>query len=330
MKQSFRNRDPQRIAVAVRVAPILSLLIAFPLNASQQDFKPSPQPAQTPANSGAPQAAGALRFEVASVKPAAPQPAGFGTLMTPSGGPGTADPGQLRWTNVTLGFVLRSAYGLKDYEVVAPKWMDSERYDIVAKVPQGATKKDLMVMLQSLLIERFQLTTHHEQKELPVFALVVSKNGPKMKEIASQPDSSLPSGVSRGSPSSQFPPDGFPKLPAGMTEGFAARGTAEGSLRMTYKSQTTGDLGENLLSFVPRPVVDATGLKAKYDFTLEFTPENVRPAGALRPETADVPDDQRVTVFEALQSQLGLKLEPSKAPVNILVIDHVEKVPAEN
>jgi uncharacterized protein (TIGR03435 family) len=271
------------------------------------------------------------KFEVASVKPAAPQPAGYGTLMRVDGGPGTADPGQLQWTNVTLAFVLKRAYGRKDYEIVAPKWLDSARYDLVAKVPQGATKKDLMPMLQNLLVERFQLAIHHEQKELPVFALVVSKNGPKMREAASDPDSSRTSGVSHASPTPQFPPDGFPKLPAGMTEGSAALGTAEGSLRMTYKGQTTTDLVENLLNFVPRPVMDGTGLKAKYDFTLEFTPETMRRAGALGPTTVDAPDTQNgLTIFEAVESQLGLKLEPSKAPVDILVVDHVERTPTEN
>jgi len=250
-------RHPLRVAVAVRFA----LLLSSPI---------------TPAVLGAPQAAGVFRFEVASVKPAAQQTAGFAALSRIDGGPGTSDPGQLRWANVPLGFVLRSAYGRKDYQVVAPKWLDSERFDIVAKVPPGATKKDLMSMLQTLLIERFQLATHHEQTELPVFALVVNKNGPKMRELASGPESSRPSGGSRGSGVPQFPPDGFPKLAAGITEGFAVLGTAEGTLRMTYKSQTTTDLVDNLLNFVPRPVVDATGLKAKYDFTLEFTPGNAR------------------------------------------------------
>lgn len=272
-----------------------------------------------------------VTFEVASVKPAAPQPAGYGTLMRVDGGPGTSDPGQLRWTNVTLSFVLKNAYGRKDYEVVAPKWLDSERYDIVAKVPQGTTKKGLMPMLQNLLVERFQLATHHEQKELPVFALVVSKNGPKMREAASDPGGSHASRSSHASPSSQFPPDGFPKLPAGMTEGCAVWGTAEGSLRMTYKGQTTADLVENLLNFVPRPVVDATGLKAEYDFTLEFTPESMRRAGALDPPAVDAPDAHNgVTVFEAVEGQLGLRLEPSKAPVDLLVVDKVNRTPAEN
>lgn len=331
--RSARRRLSRRFfhgTVAVGFGPLLCLLVAFPVKAAQQELKGPPPPTRPPANSEVPQAAGVLRFEVASVKSAAPQPPGYGTLMRIDGGPGTSDPGQLRWTNVTLGLVLKNAYGRKDYQVVAPKWLDSERYDIVAKVPQGATKRDLMSMLQSLLIERFQLETHHEQKELPVFALVVSKNGPKMKEVAWELGSSQTSGGSRGAPASQFPPDGFPKLPAGMTEGFAVWGAASGSLRMTYKSQTTADLVENLSNFVSRPVVDATDLNAKYDFTLEFAPENMRRAGSLSPATGDVPTDQGVTVFEALQSQLGLKLEPSKAPVDILVVDRVEKTPTEN
>jgi uncharacterized protein (TIGR03435 family) len=264
----------------------------------------------------APQSAGTPRFEAASVKPAAPQPPGYGTFMRPEGGPETDDPGHLRWTNVTLSFVVKRAYALKDYQLDAPKWLDSDRVDIVAKVPAGATKEDLLPMLQNLLIERFGLAAHREQRDLPVFSLTVTKGGPKL--------------AAAGSNTGHFPPPGFPALPGGAAEGISAWGTAEGSLRMTGKSQSTADLTDYLQNFVSRPVRDATGLKAKYDFTLEFTPENMRPAGALSPAPPQVPDDQPVTVFEALQNQLGLNLEPGKGSVSVLVIDRVEKTPTEN
>lgn len=256
------------------------------------------------------------QFEAASVKPAAPQPAGYANFARVSGGPGTTDPGELRWANVPLGFVLRSAYGRKEYEVIAPKWLESERFDVVAKVPAGATKKDLMAMLQSLLTERFQLSIHHEQKELAAFTLSVGKNGPKIRETSSV---------------TPFPPDGFPKVPEGRTEGhFFGMMTADGSMPVTYKNQTLADLADHLTTFVQRPVADRTGLKAKYDFTLRFTPETIRPAGVSGAPAMDVPDEQRVTLFQAIQSQLGLKLEPGKAAVDILVVDRVEKRPTEN
>src|ERR1039457_5492305 len=99
-----------------------------------------------------------------------------------SGGPGTPDPGQLTYTNVSLKNILTNAYNVKGYQLSGPKWLDSERFDITAKIPMGATKEQFQLMLQNLLAERFKLTLHHETKELPMYALVVGKGGSKLKE----------------------------------------------------------------------------------------------------------------------------------------------------
>ena len=103
-------------------------------------------------------------FEVASVKPAEPSAMGMIRVQM-RGGPGTPDPGQLTYTNVSLKNVLTNAYGVKGYQINGPKWLDSERFDITAKIPKGATKEQFKLMLQNLLAERFKLTLHHETKE---------------------------------------------------------------------------------------------------------------------------------------------------------------------
>jgi hypothetical protein len=131
-------------------------------------------------------AALAQTFEVASVKPAAPI-TGNRIMVMMRGGPGTPDPGQITYTNVSLQNVLINAYGVKGFQISGPGWLDSERYDIVAKVPRGATKEQFMGMLQNLLAERFKLTLHREKKDLPMYALVVGKNGPKLKESVDGP-----------------------------------------------------------------------------------------------------------------------------------------------
>src|ERR1039457_7369094 len=172
-------------------------------------------------------------FEVASVKPAEPQPMGQMRIMM-SGGPGTPDPGQLTYSNASLKDILINAYGVKGYQISGPKWLDSERFDIVAKIPMGATKEQFRLMLQNLLAERFKLTLHHETKELPMYALVVGKGGHKLKE--SVEDDAAAGAAPQGGAAGDAPPpppgagyggapvmgrmkvgaDGMPQLPANM------------------------------------------------------------------------------------------------------------------
>src|SRR6266446_4406926 len=126
-------------------------------------------------------------FEVASIKPA-PPPTGGMMRVGMSGGPGSPDPGRATFTNMSLKNILMRAYEVKGYQISGPGWLDSERFDIVAKVPQGATKEQFLLMIQNLLAERFKLTLHREKKELPMFALLVGKNGPKLKESVDDPN----------------------------------------------------------------------------------------------------------------------------------------------
>ncbi len=127
-----------------------------------------------------------LTFEAASVKPAAaPVPDGRGRIMIagPSGGPGTKDPGRIRYPFMNLKQLLTTAYDVKAYQISGPAWLDSERYDITATMAPGTTKEQFQVMLQNLLAERFKVAIHRETKELPMYSLVVAKSGSKLKRI---------------------------------------------------------------------------------------------------------------------------------------------------
>jgi uncharacterized protein (TIGR03435 family) len=206
-------------------------------------------------------------------------------------------PGGIQMSNVTLRFCIRRAYGLTDPQIAGPAWLDTDHFDIVAKVPSGAPESQIPEMLQSLLAERFKLVAHREQRELPIYALMVAKGGPKLQKV--EP------GESGGNMSSS---------------GDNASGEAVKLSRLTEFLSTTGvNLG--------LPVVDQTGLDGAYTFTLKWTPE--RPLNAK--EDAKKPDlDAPPAIFEALQEQLGLKLEKRKAPLEVLVVDRAERIPTEN
>ena len=126
-----------------------------------------------------------LVFEVASVRPAGPNPdIPIPQMFLTKGGPGTPDPGQINYSNVPMRELLRQAYGFNQmYQLSAPAWMENARFDIVAKVPAGATRDDFKVMLQNLLAERFDLVVHHETRDLPGYEMTVAKGGLKVKRI---------------------------------------------------------------------------------------------------------------------------------------------------
>jgi uncharacterized protein (TIGR03435 family) len=293
-------------------------------------------------------------FEVASVKPAEPQPPGMIRIGI-SGGPGTPDPGQLRCTNVSLKNILMKAYAVKGYQLHGPKWLDSERFDIAAKIPMNATKEQFQQMLQNLLAERFKLALHHETKELPMYALVVGKGGSKLKasvdDDATASGGAPPPGASPGGDGAAPPmarlkvgADGMPQLPPGMGKNGMMMMMTNGRLRAVGNRQPVGALTELLGNQLGVPVVDATGLKANYDFTLDFAPDSTNgPMGMIAPPPlqhdggpgagaplASAPDLSGPSIFTALQEQLGLRLEQRKGPVDLLVIDRAEKVPTEN
>jgi uncharacterized protein (TIGR03435 family) len=243
--------------------------------------------------------AAAQSFEVASIRSSAPPGNGrFNIGMR--GGPGTRDPGRFICDLCNLSMLVTAAFDVKNFQVTGPSSLNTERFDVAATIADGATKERFRIMLQNLLAERFKMTVHHEKKEMAVYELVVAKGGPKMKESAEEPAGRDDAGK-------------------GPTTTFSF-----GSGPSTYnaKGQTMEQLANMLANRVGKPVTDATGLKGKYDYSLTFARDV---AGV--PPPAD--GDSGPTIFAAVQT-LGLKLEQKKGMVDIVVVDHIEKVPTEN
>jgi uncharacterized protein (TIGR03435 family) len=228
------------------------------------------------------------QFDVASLKPGQPIPGDKIYINL-----GSVSHGTLTMTNTSLADCLRYAYSLTNNEQIAgPDWIKSKavRFDIVAKAPPDAALDQIRRMLQALLIERFQLGLHREQRELSYVALVTGKKGPKLTEAITDSDAS-----------------GNKYL-----------------MGRLYSNNISMLMLATLLSrFSGQTVVDMTGLKASYDLKLDWTPDN---AGAA--PLAD--GDSDPSLFAAVEQQLGLKLEVRKGPVEIIVIDHAERVPVQN
>jgi len=238
-------------------------------------------------------------------------------------------PGRLTATNVPLKFLIQFAYKIKDTQLSGgPGWIDSERYDVEAKIdeadadgqnadPEERTKR-IQLMLRSLLADRFKLTLTHETKELPVYALVVAKGGPKFHESEAEP----------------------PAPPASSNSGAMGqkgqRMVRMGRGEINMSGAPIAMLADTLSNQVGRTVLDQTGLKGNYDIELKWTPN--AGTGMMMPHGAGdggdgkappPPDASGPSIFTALQEQLGLKLESQKGPVETYVIAHVEK-PSEN
>lgn len=255
-----------------------------------------------------------------------------------SGGPGTKDPGRYTANGTSIFNLILRAYGVRSYQIMGPDWLKTGRFDVVAKVPEGATKEQFALMLQNLLAERFKLAVHKEQKELPVYELVVAKNGPKLKEWVDDP-AAPKDGAPPADPSvprkRELDADGYPIL-------RTSKGTSGMSMTSGLATERMAGFGMELFASglaarVGRPVTDRTGLTGTYDIVLHYVmegsmgPVNVTPgpggAGSVLPTSGG---EGGPTMIEAIQSQLGLKLESKKGMVEILVVDHAEKVPTEN
>jgi uncharacterized protein (TIGR03435 family) len=271
------------------------------------------------------QAPATEKFEVASVKRAAPPAVGQGTEVR--GGPGTSDPGQITFTRIFLSQVFRRAFGsVWDFQLQGPSWLETEMYTINAKIPPGTTQEQFRLMLQNLLVERFGLKFHREQKSFPAYELVVANGGPKLKE--SEPGAAAsPEQASRTPP--KLDKDGFPMLPPGVD---SLQSLTNGRNRVTMRT-TMPQFAGQLERDTGRPVTDKTELTGKYDLKLDYSTEGLggqRWVALAARAVAGSPNDGGPTLFNALQQQLGLKLEDRKEPFDVIVIDHVEKVPTED
>jgi len=228
-----------------------------------------------------------LTFDSASIKPSKTGERGYSIRPLP---------GRLSISNTTLRLMIAAAYHVNDFQVSGgPKWLDTERYDIEAKAAADSrpTEKQMMVMLQQLLADRFALAIHRETRDLPLYSLEVAKGGPRFQASKDQ----------------------------GETEFriFQRR-------QVTARRATLAPLMEAMAWLLGRPVVDKTGLTGLYDYKLEWTPDQVQLASD---ETSGRPADENVpSLTSALQEQMGLRLQSQKGPVEIIVVDRAEKATA--
>ncbi len=279
----------------------------------------TPSWAQSPAQN-ATAASLAYGYEVATIKPNKPSDNGVRTGMT-------NPPDGFTATGYTLQSLIQQAFGIQNYQISgAPAWLNSERYDIDAKM-DGAVADALQKltpeertsarqqMLQALFADRLKLTFHRETKELPIYTLVIAKNGSKLTEA--KPGDTYTNG----------------------SRGAAGRGGAGGLMTTrrigseSARAQTAPltELVRVLAQYLGRTVVDKTGLTGNYDFTLQWATDE---SGLQSPGSTGIPagtppmsatDPSGPTLFAAIQEQLGLKLESGKGPVEVIVIDHVER-----
>jgi len=252
-------------------------------------------------------------FDVASVKRhIARDGEGNGSKMT--GGPGTDDPGRIVVTNRTLRTLIIEAFSIRNFQIEHPDWMGDLRYDIVAKVPAGATHQDSRIMMRKLLEDRFELKIRREQRDLSVYGLTIAKGGLKMKQSAAAAPGVT--GENIDMTKLKTGGDGFSQLPAGaqtILTNYTQAGAKTIGARQTIPKILTWLTGE-----VEKPVFDETGLKGEYDFSMVWAP-------AHNPNL-----DTATDIFTALTKQLGLKLEPRKKPVEMLIVESARKDPIEN
>jgi uncharacterized protein (TIGR03435 family) len=259
------------------------------------------------------QAPASPAFDVSSVK------------LNKEGGPSSVrvtPGGMLAVTNNNLRNIIRNAWNITNDQIVdGPDWIDSDRFDITAKAPAPFKQEEARAMLQALLGERFGLKTHMETRELPVYLLVLARKdgtlGPQMKK-GEIDCAALMASVAAGGKMSDRLPNG--NLPCGIS-------VRPGQGQVIANGTAMEALARNLVGGVGRIVVDKTGLPGYYDFSLTFTPDTA-PTAPGAPAAAP-PDPSAPSLFTAMQEQLGLKLEPGRAPVQVLVIDRAQRPTAD-
>jgi bla regulator protein blaR1 len=288
--------------VAAIAAPIGIGLMNAPASQAQSQAANAPLP----------------QFEVASIKPAAPDQRGMFINTAPGG--------RLNITNMPLKEIMVLAWRIQPYQISgAPAWIGSTRYDISAKPDHAPKQDEVPLMLQALLADRFQLKTHHETKELSIYALVLANKDGK---LGPQLTPTKEGGCAQFDPSKPPPPPEPGKPPA-----LGCGGMWISPDRVNAVGVPISQLPPVFSRILGRTVIDKTGLTGKFDIQAQWTPDQNQLqalAGGAQPD-AQVPqfDPNGPSIFTALEEQLGLKLESQKGPVDILVIDHVEK-PSEN
>jgi uncharacterized protein (TIGR03435 family) len=255
-----------------------------------------------------------------------------------SGGPGSADPGMFRCPDCTLAALIGKAFDLQNYQFPGRMSLGETTFDITARIPAGATRDEFLAMLQNLLKDRFGLTYHYKEKSMRGYHLVIGRNGSQLKE--STDDQRPPAAEDRRAGQHRF----------GQGEAHTHNGLVilGGSARYRAGRQTTADLARLLSNQLNLPVDDQTGLQGKYDISLAWAGDLAHSGnhaeGAFggghgdhgggangAGSTTSGTGDSGPTLFEALQSQLGLRLIPSEQTVaRVFAIDHVEQRPTAN
>jgi uncharacterized protein (TIGR03435 family) len=267
-------------------------------------------------------------FEVASIRPSAPGPPQQGVAGA------RIDGAQFRTAYLTLKDYIGVAYRLKLYQISGPDWIGTDRFDVAATLPEGTLPAQVPSMMETLLEERFQLKVHREKKEFPIYALEIAKGGLKMTEAPPSPELEKAD----------------PRAPQEFTGGGSNQGVSINlgpgssvsfsSNKFEAKGLTMASLAGTLERFLDRPIVDMTDLKGRYDFSIDVTAEDYRAmlirsavvAGVVLPpdvlrflDSASSPE----SLFDGL-AKLGLKLEPRRAPLDVLIIDGALRMPTEN
>ncbi len=237
--------------------------------------------------------ASAPAFDVASVKASQP-----GT----GGGRGRREniqvsPGTVTMRSVNLKSAIRWAWHVSEFQVSGPDWLDSERYEIAGKAAGAATDEQLRLMMQALLRERFKLALHRQTKEFPVYVLVVGKNGLKVQESKSEGETSID--------------------------------INQRQLSVSVQRAPVSQLVDMLSNMLRTPVIDMTGLKGRYDLNLNVA-KYAADMAAQGKSIDSTPADPQTLISMILQDEFGLKLEAKKMPLDLVIVDHAEKVPVEN
>src|SRR5688572_3044374 len=263
-----------------------------------------------------------LRFEVASIRPTPEDNAGsrIGLRLTGS---------LAHYSGLTLKDYIGAAYSLDPPQVIAPEWANEQRYEISATLPAGATREQVPEMLQALLAERFQLKVHRASRQFPVYALVVSKGGLKIKGTPVDPNA--------------------PPLVASNTVGAASTNGVVINMRggtfamadgkFEIRQLTMEDLALALTRFSDRKTIDATGLTDRFDMTLELTQEDfnlvylrglVNNGYTRAPQILRTLDGAPANILGSYLTRAGLALEQRRAPLEVVVVDSASRQPAEN
>ena len=231
----------------------------------------------------------AQSFEVATIKPTEPDWTG-GRYMTMKGA-------QFAAKNYEPRVLLGAAYNLPPSAISGgPAWLDSEHFDVLAKTPgeRKPAPDEQMSMLRQLFLDRFQLAFHREPKEFSIYAITVAKGGSKLREPTPTPDGPQPLIFT----------------------------LAPGSARLPARNATVAELAAVMQrTLFNRPVVDRTGLSGRYDFDLEWTPDETQFGGVIHA----TPESTKPDLFAAIQQQLGLRLESTRGPIEAMVIDKIER-----